>query len=144
RRGLATPTASVRSRSGRSPRRSPPRRCVTRSLRRPPRVRLRRHRGRTPAGGRSHWNRRPVRPVAASSFARMPGTYKTEAVVLRSIRYGEADRVLHLYSSSRGRISAIAKGSRRPRSRFGGRLEPFFRLDLVLHEGRGELATVTA
>jgi DNA repair protein RecO (recombination protein O) len=74
----------------------------------------------------------------------MPGTYKTEAVVLRGIRYGEADRVLHLYSAARGRISAIAKGSRRPRSRFGGRLEPFFRLDLVLHEGRGELATVTS
>jgi DNA repair protein RecO (recombination protein O) len=74
----------------------------------------------------------------------MPGTYKTEAVVLRSIRYGEADRVLHLYSATRGRVGAIAKGSRRPRSRFGGRLEPFFRLDLVLHEGRGELATVTS
>ena len=74
----------------------------------------------------------------------MPGNYKTEAIVLRSIRYGEADRVLHLYSATRGRIGAIAKGSRRPRSRFGGRLEPFFRLDLVLHEGRGELATVTA
>ncbi len=74
----------------------------------------------------------------------MPGTYKTEAIVLRSIRYGEADRILHLYSATRGRVNAIAKGSRRPRSRFGGRLEPFFRLDLVLHEGRGELATVTA
>ncbi len=74
----------------------------------------------------------------------MPGSYKTEAVVLRSIRYGEADRVLHLYSATRGRIGAIAKGSRRPRSRFGGRLEPFFRLQLVLHEGRGELATVTS
>jgi DNA repair protein RecO (recombination protein O) len=73
----------------------------------------------------------------------MPGSVKTEAIVLRSIRYGEADRVLHLYSASRGRIGAIAKGSRRPRSRFGGRLEPFFRLDLVLHEGRGELMTVT-
>jgi DNA repair protein RecO (recombination protein O) len=73
----------------------------------------------------------------------MPGSFKTEAVVLRSIRYGEADRVLHLYSAARGRIGAIAKGSRRPRSRFGGRLEPFFRLDLVLHQGRGELATVT-
>ena len=70
--------------------------------------------------------------------------FKTEAVVLRSIRYGEADRVLHLYSAHRGRIGAIAKGSRRPRSRFGGRLEPFFRLSLVLHEGRGDLATVTA
>jgi DNA repair protein RecO (recombination protein O) len=74
----------------------------------------------------------------------MAGSFKTEAVVLRSIRFGEADRILHLYSSRRGRIGAIAKGSRRPRSRFGGRLEPFFRLDLVLHEGRGELATVTS
>jgi DNA repair protein RecO (recombination protein O) len=72
------------------------------------------------------------------------GKFKTEAIVLRSIRYGEADRVLHLYSATRGRIGAIAKGSRRPRSRFGGRLEPFFRLQLVLYEGRGELATVTA
>jgi DNA repair protein RecO (recombination protein O) len=74
----------------------------------------------------------------------MPGkTLKTEAIVLRSIRYGEADRILHLYSTARGRIGAIAKGARRPKSRFGGRLEPFFRLDLVLHEGRGELLTVT-
>jgi len=74
----------------------------------------------------------------------VPGkTVKTEAIVLRSIRYGEADRILHLYSAKRGRIGAIAKGVRRPRSRFGGRLEPFFRLDLVLHEGRGELLTVT-
>ena len=64
--------------------------------------------------------------------------------MLRSIRYGEADRVLHLYSATRGRIGAIAKGVRKPRSRFGGRLEPFFRLDLVLHEGRGDLSTVTA
>ena len=74
----------------------------------------------------------------------MPGKFKTEAVVLRSIRYGEADRILHLYSAPKGRIGAIAKGSRKPRSRFGGRLEPFFRLDLILHEGRGDLATVTA
>jgi DNA repair protein RecO (recombination protein O) len=70
-------------------------------------------------------------------------TLKTEAVVLRSIRYGEADRILHLYSAQRGRIGAIAKGARKPRSRFGGRLEPFFRLDMLLHEGRSELLTVT-
>jgi len=70
-------------------------------------------------------------------------TLKTEAIVLRSIRYGEADRILHLYSTARGRINAIAKGARRPKSRFGGRLEPFFRLDLLLHEGRSELLTVT-
>lgn len=74
----------------------------------------------------------------------MPGkTLRTEAIVLRSIRYGEADRILHLYTAQRGRVGAIAKGARRPKSRFGGRLEPFFRLDLLLHEGRGELLTVT-
>jgi DNA repair protein RecO (recombination protein O) len=73
----------------------------------------------------------------------MPGSFKTEGVVLRSIRFGEADRILHLYTAERGRVNAIAKGSRRPRSRFGGRLEPFFRLDLMLHEGRSDLCTVT-
>jgi DNA repair protein RecO (recombination protein O) len=73
----------------------------------------------------------------------MAGPVKTEAVVLRSIRYGEADRILHVYTPHRGRVSAIAKGVRRARSRFGGRLEPFFRLRLELHEGRGEILTVT-
>jgi len=68
---------------------------------------------------------------------------KTEAIVLRSMRYGEADRILHVYTPDRGRVSAIAKGVRRARSRFGGRLEPFFRLRLELHEGRSELLTVT-
>jgi DNA repair protein RecO (recombination protein O) len=73
----------------------------------------------------------------------MPGSLKTEAVVLRSMRFGEADRILHLYTPQRGRIAAIAKGVRRARSRFGGRLEPYFRLQMVLHEGRSELLTVT-
>jgi DNA repair protein RecO (recombination protein O) len=73
----------------------------------------------------------------------MAGPVKTEAVVLRSMRYGEADRILHLYTPARGRVSAIAKGVRRARSRFGGRLEPFFRLRIELHEGRSELLTVT-
>ena len=63
--------------------------------------------------------------------------------MLRSMRYGEADRILHLYTPDRGRVSAIAKGVRRARSRFGGRLEPFFRLHIELHEGRSELLTVT-
>jgi DNA repair protein RecO (recombination protein O) len=74
----------------------------------------------------------------------MPGPVKLDAVVLRSLRFGEADRILHLYTPQRGRVSAIAKGVRRARSRFGGRLEPFFRLRLVLHEGRSELLTVTS
>jgi DNA repair protein RecO (recombination protein O) len=70
-------------------------------------------------------------------------TVKTEAVVLRSIRYGEADRILHLFTLERGRVGAIAKGARRTRSRFGGRLEPFSHVELLLHEGRGDLMTVT-
>jgi DNA repair protein RecO (recombination protein O) len=74
----------------------------------------------------------------------MSGSVKTEAVVLRSLRYGEADRILHLYTPGLGRIGAIAKGVRRTRSRFGGRLEPFFRVRLVLYEGRSELMTVTS
>lgn len=74
----------------------------------------------------------------------MAGAFKTEAVVLRSIRFGEAHRVLHLYTRDRGRLGAVAKGVRRVRSRFGGRLEPLSRVALVLHEGRGELATVTS
>jgi len=73
----------------------------------------------------------------------MPGQFKTEAVVLRTFRFGEADRILHLYTAERGRVNAIAKGVRRVKSRFGGRLEPLFRVNLVLHEGRGELCTVT-
>lgn len=73
----------------------------------------------------------------------MPGQFKTEAVVLRTFRYGEADRILHLYTAERGRVGAIAKGVRRTKSRFGGRLEPLFRVNLVLHEGRGDLCTVT-
>jgi DNA repair protein RecO (recombination protein O) len=73
----------------------------------------------------------------------MPAPLKTEAIVLRSIRYGEADRILHLYTPRHGRIGAIAKGVRRARSRFGARLEPFFHVRVVLHEGRGDLYTVT-
>jgi DNA repair protein RecO (recombination protein O) len=74
----------------------------------------------------------------------LPAPLKTDAIVLRSIRYGEADRILHLYTPHHGRLAAIAKGARRARSRFGARLEPFFRVRMVLHEGRGELLTVTA
>ena len=44
-------------------------------------------------------------------------TYKTEAVVLRSFRFGEADRVLHLYTLARGRVGAVAKGIRKKKSR---------------------------
>jgi DNA repair protein RecO (recombination protein O) len=69
--------------------------------------------------------------------------YKTEAVVLRSLRFGEADRVLHLYTLERGRIGAVAKGIRKTKSRFGARLEPLSYVELLLHQGAGELQTVT-
>src|SRR6059036_1977964 len=70
-------------------------------------------------------------------------SYKTEAVVLRSFRLGEADRVLHLYTLESGRIGAVAKGIRKTKSRFGARLEPLSHVELMLHEGSGELQTVT-
>ncbi len=73
----------------------------------------------------------------------MPKPLKTEAIVVRSLRYGEADRILHMYTPHHGRISAIAKGVRRSRSRFGARLEPFFHVRAMLHEGRSDLLTVT-
>ena len=73
----------------------------------------------------------------------MGRTYKTEAVVLRSFRFGEADRVLHLYTLDRGRVGAVAKGVRKTKSRFGARLEPFSHAELLLHRGTGELHTIT-
>ena len=69
--------------------------------------------------------------------------YKTEAVVLRSFRLGEADRVLHLYTLARGRVGGVAKGIRKTKSRFAARLEPLSHVEIMLHEGSGELQTVT-
>src|SRR3712207_2896743 len=80
----------------------------------------------------------PGPPVGSPAMGR---PYATEAVVLRSIRFGEADRVLHLLTRERGRVNAIAKGVRKTTSRFGGRLEPLTLVALTLHEGRGELHT---
>ncbi|HUK97542.1 MAG TPA: DNA repair protein RecO [Gaiellaceae bacterium] len=68
---------------------------------------------------------------------------KTDAIVLRSLRYGEADRILHLYTADRGRVGAIAKGVRKTKSRFGARLEPLSHVELLLHQGGGELLTIT-
>ena len=64
--------------------------------------------------------------------------------MLRSIRLGEADRVLHLYTEAHGRVGAVAKGVRKTMSRFGARLEPLSHVELVLHRGRSDLETVTA
>ncbi len=71
-------------------------------------------------------------------------TWDTEAIVLRGIRYSEADVVLALTTRERGRVSAIAKGARRTTSRLGGRLQPGVLLQMTIHEGRGDLGTVRA
>lgn len=68
--------------------------------------------------------------------------YKSRGIVLRSIRYGEADRILDLYTLDTGLVSAIAKGIRRTRSRFGARLEPLSCVEFVAYGGRS-LDTIT-
>ena len=62
--------------------------------------------------------------------------YRDEAVVLRTQKLGEADRIITLLTRSSGRVRAVAKGVRRTSSRFGSRLEPFTHVDLQLAEGR--------
>ncbi len=66
----------------------------------------------------------------------VPRMYKTQAIVLSRFELGEADRVLTLLTPHDGKIKAIAKGVRRPRSRIGGSVEPFAELHLVLVRGR--------
>lgn len=62
--------------------------------------------------------------------------YKTDAVVLRQTPIGEADRILTLFSATDGKIRAVAKGVRRPKSRIGGHLEPLTYCRLMIARGR--------
>lgn len=68
--------------------------------------------------------------------------YKDEAVVLRTMRLGEADRIVTFVGRSQGKIRAVAKGVRKTKSRFGGRLEPFSQVSLVMWHGRSDLDIV--
>lgn len=63
-------------------------------------------------------------------------TYRTEAVVLRRSDFGEADRLLTLFSAERGKTRAIAKGARKPQSRKTGHVELFMRSKFLIAEGR--------
>ena len=65
-----------------------------------------------------------------------------QGIVLRGFPFGEADRVVVLLSPNSGKVRAVAKGVRKTKSRFGGRLEPFTHVDLVVYEGRN-LGTIT-
>jgi DNA repair protein RecO (recombination protein O) len=62
--------------------------------------------------------------------------YRDQGIVLRTYKLGETDRIVHLLTQGRGKVRAVAKGVRRPGSRFGGRLEPYGHVDLQLYEGR--------
>jgi DNA repair protein RecO (recombination protein O) len=64
------------------------------------------------------------------------GTYRDEAVVLTTVKLGEADRIITMLSREHGKIRAVAKGVRRTKSKFGARLEPFMRTDVLVAEGR--------
>lgn len=72
------------------------------------------------------------------------GLYKAQGIVLRAMRLGEADRIVTFYTQTHGRVRAVAKGIRKSKSRFGGRLDAFTHVDLVLYKSRGDLDIVTS
>lgn len=72
--------------------------------------------------------------VARSTFASR--SYRDDAVVLRTYKLGEADRIVILLSAEHGQVRAVAKGVRRTTSRFGARLEPFNVAEVQLVHGR--------
>ena len=62
--------------------------------------------------------------------------YRDEAIVIRTQKLGEADRIITLFARERGRIRAVAKGVRRTKSKFGARLEPGSLVDLQCYVGK--------
>src|SRR5438105_6862708 len=69
--------------------------------------------------------------------------YKEQGVVLRSAKLGEADKIVTVLTQGSGKVRAVAKGIRKTTSRFGGRLEPFTHVSLLVYRGRGALDTIT-
>jgi DNA repair protein RecO (recombination protein O) len=65
-----------------------------------------------------------------------PRLYVTDAIVLTRFNYGEADRIMTLFTPAYGKLKAIAKGVRRTKSRLGGSLEPLAELRVALARGR--------
>jgi DNA repair protein RecO (recombination protein O) len=68
--------------------------------------------------------------------------YREVGIVLRTMRLGESDKIVTIVTQNRGKVRAVAKGVRKTKSRFGGRLEPLSHVQLQLYEGRN-LDTVT-
>ncbi|HYZ92086.1 MAG TPA: DNA repair protein RecO [Actinomycetota bacterium] len=71
------------------------------------------------------------------------GLYRAQGMVVRATKLGEADRIVTFYTQSHGKIRGVAKGIRKAKSRFGGRLDAFTHVDLQLYRGRSDLDIVT-
>lgn len=71
-------------------------------------------------------------------------TLNYEAIILRRTNYGEADRILNLLTPERGKVSAIAKGVRKSKSRLAGGLELFATCHVSVAEGRGDMGLITS
>jgi DNA repair protein RecO (recombination protein O) len=69
--------------------------------------------------------------------------YKEQGIVLRSVKLGEADKIVTVLTQGSGKVRAVAKGVRKTTSRFGARVEPFTHVNLMLYRGRGSLDTIT-
>ncbi len=69
--------------------------------------------------------------------------YRDQGIVLRTYKLGEADRIVVFCTEAHGKVRGVAKGVRKTRSRFGGRLEPTSHVQLQMYRGRSELDTVT-
>src|SRR6476469_3125528 len=62
--------------------------------------------------------------------------YRDQGVVLRTMRLGEAERIVNLITLGHGKVRAVVKGVRKTKSRFGGRLEPMTHVSLLMYAGR--------
>lgn len=71
-------------------------------------------------------------------------TFRTEAIILRRTNYGEADRILNLLTPGRGKVSAIAKGVRKSKSKLAGGLELFATCDVTIMQGKSDMGTVSS
>ena len=69
--------------------------------------------------------------------------YSEQGIVLRSMKLGEADKIVSIMTQGSGKVRAVAKKIRKTTSRFGARVEPFTHVSLLLYRGRGSLDTVT-
>ena len=69
--------------------------------------------------------------------------YREQGIVLRSMKLGEADKIVTVLTQGSGKVRGVAKGIRKTTSRFGARLEPFTHVNLMLYRGRGSLDTIT-